>query len=108
MPQARPDANPRTTEAPVVLRVTAQILRATFLGALIVLTIRVSAPQSETIWSAYETPGDLIRLALGAAVGLGILIQMFKPPRDTHACRTWAYLGLVFAPLALAAAVAMW
>jgi hypothetical protein len=104
----RPDADRRTIEVPVLVRATALILRAVFLGALIVLALRVSAPQNETIWSAYETPGDLIRLALGVAVGLGILIHMFKPPRDAHAVRTWAYLGLVLAPAAVAITVVMW
>lgn len=95
-------------KAPVLVRVVALILRAVFLGALIVLAIRVSEPQSETIWSAYETPGDLIRLVLGLAVAIGILIQLFRPPKDAHAYRTWAYLGIVLAPLAVVIAVAAW
>jgi hypothetical protein len=108
MAEGPPDTDRQTTEVPVLLRTTALVLRAIFLGALIVLALRVSAPQSETIWSAYETPGDLIRLVLGAAVALGILIHLFKPPRDAHALRTWAYLGLVLAPAAVAITVVMW
>jgi hypothetical protein len=108
MADGRPDADRRTTEVPVLVRTAALILRAVFLGALIVLALRVSAPQSETIWSAYETPGDLIRLAMGVAVALGILIHLFKPPRDAHALRTWAYLGLFLAPAAVAITVVTW
>jgi hypothetical protein len=47
------------------LRVLAIVLRALFMGAFAVVVARVSSPQSETIWSVYETPSDLIRLALG-------------------------------------------
>src|SRR5262245_49480877 len=43
------------------LRILANTLRALFLGALIVVIARVSSPQSETIWTVYETPGDLFR-----------------------------------------------
>jgi len=97
-----------TSGVPLVLRAAALLLRALFLGTLIVLAVRVSAPQNETFWSAYDTPGDLVRLILGLAVALGILIQLFRPPRDAHAYRTWASLGLVLAPLALVVAYAVW
>ena len=48
---------------PISLRILAIVLRALFIGALIAVTVRVSSPQSETLSSVYETPGDLIRLA---------------------------------------------
>jgi hypothetical protein len=105
---ASTDPKAGAAEVPILVRVTALTLRALFLGTLVVLAIRVSAPQSETIWSVYETPGDLMRLALGLAVAVGILIQLFRPPRDAHAYRTWAGLGLVLAPLAVVVAVAIW
>jgi hypothetical protein len=40
-------------------------LRALFVGALVAVTVRVSSPHSESFASVYDTPGDLIRLALG-------------------------------------------
>jgi hypothetical protein len=91
------------------LRVLAIVLRSLFMGALAVVVARVSSPQSETIWSVYETPGDLIRLALGFAVCLWIVIHLFMLPKNAEEYRTWVYLGLVVAPLALAAvAIAIW
>jgi hypothetical protein len=93
---------------PMGLRVLAIVLRALFMGALVVVVARVSGPQSETIWSVYETPGDLIRLALGFAVNLWIVIHLFMLPKDAEGYRTWVYLGLVVAPLALAVAIAIW
>jgi hypothetical protein len=93
---------------PMGLRILAIILRALFIGALVAVTVRVSSPQSESLVSVHETPGDLIRLALGFAVCLWIVIHLFMRPRTAEGYRTWAYLGLVVAPLALAAAIAIW
>ena len=102
------DASLNPPTVPTLIRVVGLVLRAVFLCTLVVVVIRVSAPQSETIWSAYETPGDLVRLLLGAAVAIGVLVQLFRPPKDAHAYRTWAYLGIILAPLAVAVAVAAW
>jgi hypothetical protein len=96
------------TIIPMGLRILAIVLRAIFIGALLAVTVRVSSPQSESFASVYETPGDLIRLALGLAVCLWIVIHLFMLPKTTEGYRTWAYLGLVVAPLALAAAIAIW
>lgn len=93
---------------PISLRILAIVLRALFIGALVVVTVRVSSPQSETLASVYETPGDLIRLALGFAVCLWIVIHLFMLPRTAEGYRTWIYLGLVIAPLTWALAFFMW
>ena len=93
---------------PMGLRILAIILRALFIGALVAVTVRVSSPQSETIWSAYETPSDLIRLALGFALCLWIVIHLFMLPKTAEGYRSWVYLGLVVAPLAWAVAILIW
>jgi hypothetical protein len=93
---------------PMALRIMAIILRTLFIGALVAITLRVSSPQSESLASIYETPEDLIRLALGFAVYLWIVIHLFMLPKDAEGYRTWVYLGLVVAPLALAVAIAIW
>jgi TRAP-type C4-dicarboxylate transport system permease small subunit len=103
-----PGANVTKRAVPIAVRIVGHLLRAVFLLALIVVAIRVSAPQNETVWSAYETPGDLIRLILGAAVAIGILVQLFRPPKDAQAYRTWALLGIFLAPLAVAVALVPW
>jgi hypothetical protein len=92
---------------PVGPRISAIVLRALFIGAVAV-TLRVSSPQSESFASVHETPGDLIRLALGFAVCLWIVIHLFMPPRTADGYRTWIYLGLVVAPLAWAVVVIIW
>jgi hypothetical protein len=79
-----------------------------FFGALVVITVRLSSPQSETIWTVYETPGDLIMLALGFALCLWIVIHFFMFPKTAEAYRAWVYLGLVVAPIALAIAIFIW
>jgi len=103
-------ANPGTqgSTIPMGLRILAIVLRALFLGALVAITVRLSRPQSETIWSVYETPGDLIRLMLGVAVCLWIVLHLFMLPRTAEGYRSWVYLGLVAAPLAWAVAIAIW
>ena len=103
-----PDVGTPASTIPLALRILAVVLRALVIGALVVVTARVSSPQSETISSVYETPGDLIRLALGFAVCLWMVIHLFILPKDAEGYRTWVYLGLVLAPLALAVAIAIW
>jgi hypothetical protein len=93
---------------PIGLRLLAILLRTVFFGALIAITVRLSSPQSETIWNVYETPGDLIRLALGFAVCLWIVIHFFMFPKKTDIYRGWVYLGLVVAPVTCAAAILIW
>jgi|SRR5215475_1502185 len=108
MAEHPPDATVQPPPVPPLVRIAGLLLRAVFLCTLVLVVVRVSAPQSETIWSAYETPGDLVRLLLGAAVAIGVLVQLFRPPKDPHAYRTWAYLGIILAPLAVVVAVAAW
>ena len=103
-----PETNSAQADIPISLRIGAIVLRALFIGALLVVVARVSTPQNESIWSAYETPGDLIRLALGVAVGLWVLLHLFMLPKDPEGYRTWVYLGLIIAPFALALAIFMY
>jgi len=103
-----PNVGTPPSTIPMGLRVLAMALRAVFIGALVVVTVRVSSPQSETFSSVYETPGDLIRLALGFGVCLWIVIHLFMLPKDAEGYRTWVYLGLVVAPLALVVAFVIW
>jgi hypothetical protein len=94
---------------PVRLRIAGLVLRVLTMAAFLVVTVRVSSPQSETIWSAYETPGDLIRLALGLVVCVWIVFQMFMLPKDDpERDRTRLHLGLITAPLAIICAIAVW
>ena len=48
------------------LLVAGVVLRTLFIVSLLIVTVHVSMPQSASIWTAYETPGDLIRMALGS------------------------------------------
>ena len=103
-----PDAGRPPSDVPARLRIAAILLRALFIAVLLAVTVRVSSPQSESIWSAYETPGDLIRLALGVGVCLWVLFHLSMLPKDAEGYRTWIYLGVVIIPFALALAFAIW
>jgi TRAP-type C4-dicarboxylate transport system permease small subunit len=96
------------SEIPPRLRWTGIVLRTAFIGLLVVLIWRVSQPQSETVWSAYKTPGDLVRLALGLVACLWMVIQVFRLPKDAEAYRIWVYLGLIGIPLALLLVAIAW
>jgi hypothetical protein len=84
------------------------LLRTIFIACLVVVIFHVSMPQSNTIWTAYEAPGDLIRLVLGLAVGIWIGIQLFIVPKDPGAYRTWLYLGLAAVPFVVICIVGIW
>jgi hypothetical protein len=105
---AQPRPVTEVAAIPMGMRIVAIFLRVVFIGALAAITVRVSSPQSETIWTVYETTGDLIRLALGFAVCLWIVIHLFMLPKTAEGYRAWVYLGLVLAPLAWAVAIAIW
>ncbi|SIO61415.1 hypothetical protein SAMN05443247_11893 [Bradyrhizobium erythrophlei] len=90
------------------LRMLALFLRAAFIVVLVILTARVSFPQNEKIWSVYETPGDLVRLALGALLCVWIAIHLFRPPKDPEASWTWVYFSLFAVPFVLICLFAIW
>jgi hypothetical protein len=99
---------PSAAKAASGLRITAILFRTAFIFILMVLVFRVSQPQSETIWSAYETPGDLVRLWLGIGACVWLLWQLFAGPKDAHGYRTWLYLGLALVPFSLICLFAIW
>ena len=90
------------------VRIAGIVLRALFIGILIVVTARVASPQTERFWSAYETPGDLVRITLGLSVCLWLAVHVFILPKDAEAFRTWFFLGLAILPLALLCAIVVW
>jgi hypothetical protein len=95
--------------APVAgLRIAATLLRTVFICLLIAVTLRVAMPQNETIWTADDTPADLVRLILGVVVCVFLGAQLFYGPKDAHAYRTWLYLGLAVIPITLVLLVVVW
>jgi len=97
-----------TSKISTSLRVAAVLSRTLFICMLVVVTLRVSMPQSETIWSSYETPPDLIRVLVGLIASLWLVAQLFRAPQDVDGCRTWLYLGLAAIPIALACLLVVW
>lgn len=83
-------------------------VRTIFLIVLIVLTARVASPQMERLSTIYETPGDLIRVLMGAAVCAWFIVNVFRLPKDSGAYRTWMYMGLALLPLGGLCAYVVW
>jgi FtsH-binding integral membrane protein len=90
------------------LRIAATVLRTAFIGAVGLITLGVSMPQNETLWTIYDTPLDMLRLLLGLAVCVWLAVQLFKGPVDAHGYRTWIWLGIVAVPFALICLVYVW
>ena len=106
LPAARTTKSETKIPAPIWIGGTA--VRTVFLVLLTVLTARVASPQIENIWSVFETPGDLIRVALGLVVCLWLIANLFILPKDPGAYRTWLYLGVTVLPLCVLCAFVVW
>lgn len=93
---------------PLLIWIGGVAVRTLFLLVLTVLTARVARPQIEHLWSAYETPADLIRVLLGFGVCSWLIANLFILPRDAGAYRTWMYLGIAVLPLSVLFAIVVW
>ena len=107
---ARRDSHPAVLSSDLSsgLRMASNVLRALFILCLLAITLRVSMPQSETIWTAYDAPGDLVRMVLGLAVCVWLVVQLVTVPKDAHHYRTWLYLGVLAVPFAVICLIAVW
>lgn len=83
-------------------------VRTIFIASLIAVTARVASPQVEHMGSLWETPSDVVRVLLGAAVCGWLLVHAFILPKDAGGYRTWLYLGLAMLPLSVLVAVVIW
>jgi hypothetical protein len=95
-------------KVPALIWFGGMAVRSLFLIVMTVLTARVASPQIETIRSVFETPGDLIRVALGFAVCAWFVVNLFILPKDPGAYRTWLYMGPALLPLALLCTFVVW
>src|SRR5580658_10559001 len=95
-------------EIPTWLLVAGAAVRVVFIACLLLITLRVSMPQNETIWTVYDTPGDLVRMVLGLAVCAWVSVQVFNMPTDARSHRTWVYFGMAAVPFAALCLFAIW
>src|ERR1700731_1840575 len=93
---------------PVSVWIGGVTVRTLFIVVLMVVTARVASPQIENLRSVFETPSDLIRVALGFAVCAWFVVQIFILPKDADAYKIWIYLGLAILPLSLLCAIIAW
>jgi hypothetical protein len=102
------ETQPSKPKVPAHIRLIGIALRTVLIILVVVVTVRVSGPQVETIWSLYDTPSDLVRMGLGLAVVAWLIVQIFRVPKDPDSFRTWIYLGLALIPLGLLCAFVIW
>lgn len=93
---------------PPRLLIASLVLRTIFIVSLVIVTVHVAMPQSASIWTAYDSLGDMVRLGLGLAVCAWIAVQVFSMPKDAHAHRTWLYLGAAAVPFAVTCIIGIW
>jgi hypothetical protein len=98
----------KETEPSARLRFASLVLRTIFIVSLLIVIAHVSMPQSETLWTIFDTPADVVRLLLGLAACAWMAYQLFTVPNDSHAHRTWVRLGLVAVPFVLICILAVW
>jgi F0F1-type ATP synthase membrane subunit a len=95
-------------QVPVGIWLGGVAVRTIFLLILTALTARVGSPQVETMRSLFETPSDVIRVALGLAVCVWLVVNLFILPKDPGGYRTWMYLGPALLPLTILCAYVVW
>ena len=98
----------RASDVPAWLYVVGVLTRIVFIITLVVVILLVSRPQSETIWTAYETPADLIRMISGYVICVGLMIYLFTTPKDAASHRVLLYVGAAVVPFALICLLANW
>jgi hypothetical protein len=103
-------ANPEAHQEPsTALRVAGVTARSIFLLAVIVVTAHVSAPQTMgRLTQALSSPGDVVRVALGAAACLWVAWQLFHFRRSAHDHKTWLMVGPPLTALLVICAIAWW
>jgi hypothetical protein len=99
---------PSTSSISPPAQFAGKVLRAIFLICLIIVTLRVALPQSETIWTIYDTPGDVVRFSLGIGVCVWIAVHLFKLPQGSQAFQTWLHFGLAGVPFGILCSVFLW
>jgi hypothetical protein len=99
---------PSDAKLSTTVRLAGMAVRTLFIAILVIITARVSSPQMEQVWSLYETPGDLIRVALGLVVCIWLAVHVFILPKDPNGYRIWLYLGLAILPLAVLCTIVVW
>jgi len=102
------ERQPQQSNVSPRLRIASLAFRTVFIVLLLVIVARVSMPQTASLWTAYQSPGDLVRLALGLLFCVWIAVQAFTMPKDAHAHRIWIYLGLAAVPFTLVCMFGTW
>lgn len=90
------------------MRFLGLVLRTLFLLVVIAVTFRVATPQSESLWTAYDTPSDMFRFILGLIVCIFFAVQIFQYPKNPADIGKWVPIGLAVVPLALLCALVIW
>ena len=89
-------------KVPILWKVTGTLCRSLFLLGLILVTARISLPDNlSTAALAHLSIADFVRAAIGIAVCLFALVQLFRRPRDDYGYKAWSFIGLALLAVAI-------
>jgi hypothetical protein len=84
-------------QGPVALpwRVLGSVSRAAFLIVVAIVTLRFSLPDTLDAGTlAHSSIADFARAAIGVAIAVFLLVELFRRPKDEHGYKAWTYIGL--------------
>jgi predicted membrane-bound dolichyl-phosphate-mannose-protein mannosyltransferase len=85
-------------KVPLLWRVTGVVFRSVFLIALMLITVRISLPQTLNAGTlAHFSLADFARSAIGIVVCIFVAFQLFRRPIDDQGYKAWSFIGLALA-----------
>jgi hypothetical protein len=91
-----------SSKVPIRLKLAGMLFRSLFLIVLIVVTARISLPETLNSGTlAHFALADFARMAIGITVCVFLFVQLFRRPIDDNGYKVWSYIGLALTSLLL-------
>jgi hypothetical protein len=88
------------------IKIAGLIFRAIFIVTFAFAVLWSSWPRGGSLATLSRMPTlELVRGALGVVISLAAIVQIFIPPKDKEAFKTWTYIGIAGIGVLLAVAV---
>jgi len=86
---------------PISWKIAGTLFRSIFLIVVMLVTARISLPGSmSSAVFTHLAAADFVRGAIGIAVCVFLLVQLFRKPQDEHGYKTWTLIGFALAAVA--------
>ncbi|MGA2126292.1 MAG: hypothetical protein ABSG76_09080 [Xanthobacteraceae bacterium] len=92
----------RRQVVPIHWKIAGTLCRSAFLIIIMLVTAHISLPGSmSSAVFTHLAAADFIRAAIGIAVCVFLLVQLFRRPQDEHGYKAWTLIGLALAAVAV-------